>query len=64
MSNSFGKPLMYLRDRWRWVRGRCPLCNRNLYAAFHYYMADQLNQNKSVRQANQPDQPLPSGSKA
>jgi hypothetical protein len=34
MSNSFGKPLMYLRDRWRWVRGRCPLCNRNLYAAF------------------------------
>jgi hypothetical protein len=40
MANSFGKTLMYLRDRWRWVRGRCPLCNRNLYAAFPYYMAD------------------------
>jgi len=30
----------FLRARWRWVRGRCPRCNRNLYAAFAYYMAD------------------------
>ncbi len=43
MANGFGKTLMYLRDRWRWVRGRCPLCNRNLYAAFPYYMADYPN---------------------
>ena len=43
MSNSFGKPLMFLRDRWRWVHGRCPLCNRNLYATFPYYMADYPN---------------------
>jgi hypothetical protein len=43
MSNSFGKPLMFLRDRWRWGHGRCPLCNRNLYATFAYYMADYPN---------------------
>jgi len=40
MSNSFGKPLLFLRDRWRWVHGRCPRCNRNLHATFPYYMAD------------------------
>jgi hypothetical protein len=43
MFNSFGKLLICLRDRWRWVRGRCPLCNRNLYAVFPYYMADYPN---------------------
>jgi hypothetical protein len=43
MSNRFGKPLMFLRDRWRWVHRRCPLCNRNLYATFAYYMADYPN---------------------
>jgi hypothetical protein len=43
MTNSFGKLLMDLRDRWRWVRGRCPLCNRNLYAVFPSYMADYPN---------------------
>jgi len=31
--------LRSLRARWRWVRGRCPRCNRNLYATFPYYMA-------------------------
>ena len=40
MSKSFGNPLRFLRDRWRWVHGRCPLCNRNLYATFPYYLAD------------------------
>jgi hypothetical protein len=43
MSKSFGKPLMFLRDRWRWVHGRCPRCDRNLYATFPYYMADYPN---------------------
>jgi hypothetical protein len=43
MSTRFGKPLMLLRDRWRWARGRCPLCNRNLYSAFPYYMSDHPN---------------------
>lgn len=33
----------FLRARWRWVRGRCPLCTRNLYATFPYYMADYPN---------------------
>ena len=36
MSTSLGKLLLFLRDRWRWVRGRCPRCNRNLYATFPY----------------------------
>lgn len=43
MSNSFAKPLLFLRDRWRWVNGHCPQCNRNLYATFPYYMADYPN---------------------
>jgi hypothetical protein len=43
MSKSFGKPLRFLRDRWRWVHGRCPLCNRNLYATFPYYMTNYPN---------------------
>jgi hypothetical protein len=30
----------FLRARWRWSRGRCPRCARNLYAPFPYYMAD------------------------
>jgi hypothetical protein len=29
-----------IRARWRWARGRCPRCNRNLYAQFPYYMAN------------------------
>jgi hypothetical protein len=43
MSHSFGKPLMFLRDRWRWIHGRCPRCNRNLYATFPHYMTDYPN---------------------
>ena len=43
MFNSFAKVLMFLRARWRWACGRCPLCNRNLYATFPYYMADYPN---------------------
>jgi hypothetical protein len=35
--------LMLVRARWRWFRGRCPLCNRNVYATFPYYMADYPN---------------------
>jgi hypothetical protein len=35
--------LTYLRGCWRWARGRCPLCNRNLYAVFSYYMAAYPN---------------------
>jgi hypothetical protein len=30
----------FVRARWRWGRGHCPRCNRNLYAAFPYYMAN------------------------
>ena len=40
MFNWFPKLFMLLRARWRWVRGRCPLCTRNLYSTFPYYMAD------------------------
>jgi hypothetical protein len=43
MSDSFEKLLMFLRARWRWVRGRCPECNRNVYSTFPYYMADHPN---------------------
>jgi hypothetical protein len=43
MTNNLAKLLMFMRDRWRWVRGRCPLCNRNLYAAFPYYMTAYPN---------------------
>jgi hypothetical protein len=43
MSHSFWRPLISLQDRWRWIRGHCPLCNRNLYSAFPYYMADYPN---------------------
>ena len=43
MLNSFAKLSVFLRGRWRWVRGRCPLCNRNLYAAFPYYMTAYPN---------------------
>jgi hypothetical protein len=39
MLNSLRKPLAFLRARWRWMRGCCPLCDRNLYAAFPSYMA-------------------------
>lgn len=28
-----------LRARWRWNRGRCPLCNRNLHASIAYFKA-------------------------
>jgi hypothetical protein len=35
--------LMFLRARWRWGRGRCPLCGRNVYASFSYYMAAYPN---------------------
>jgi hypothetical protein len=31
---------LFLRARWRWVHGRCSLCNRHLYAVSLYYVAD------------------------
>ena len=40
MFTSIKEASVFLRARWRWVRGRCPLCNRNVHAAFSYYMAD------------------------
>jgi hypothetical protein len=43
MLNSFEKLFLFLRARWRWGHGRCPRCNRNLYAAFPTYMADYPN---------------------
>lgn len=43
MSSFMGELLTFLRARWRWARGRCPLCNRNLYTGFAYYMADYPN---------------------
>ena len=43
MFNFFEPWLMFLRARWRWGHGRCPRCNRNLYAAFPTYMADDPN---------------------
>jgi len=27
-----GTALRFLQARWRWVRGRCPRCNRDFYA--------------------------------
>jgi hypothetical protein len=35
--------LLSLRARWRWGRGRCPRCNRKLYATFASYVADYPN---------------------
>lgn len=43
MLSSFARLLVFLRGRWRWMHGRCPLCNRNLYAAFPYFMAGYPN---------------------
>ena len=43
MLNTFKEWLLSLRGRWLWARGRCPLCNRNLYARFAYYMANYPN---------------------
>jgi hypothetical protein len=43
MTSRILKPMMFLRDRWRWVFGRCPRCSRDLYSAFPYYMADEPN---------------------
>jgi hypothetical protein len=37
------RSLMFQRARWRWLHGRCPRCNRNLYSVFAYYMADYPN---------------------
>ena len=28
--------LRFIRARWRWARGRCPRCDRNLFAPFPY----------------------------
>jgi hypothetical protein len=33
MFNPAEEVLTFLRGRWRWAHGHCPLCNRNLYAA-------------------------------
>lgn len=43
MFNSFATVVTFLRARWRWARGRCPRCNRNLYATFPYTIADYPN---------------------
>jgi hypothetical protein len=43
MFSSFAKTLIFLRARWRWTRGRCPLCTRRVYMPFAYYVADYPN---------------------
>jgi hypothetical protein len=43
MLKQMAKVLRLLRARWRWGRGRCPLCNRNPYAVFAYYMTAYPN---------------------
>ncbi len=43
MSSVVGRVLTFLRARWRWLRGHCPLCGRHLYATFPYYMTDNPN---------------------
>jgi hypothetical protein len=43
MANFFLRPLLFLRNRWRWGHGRCPLCNRDIYSVFPYYMAGYPN---------------------
>ncbi len=40
MLNVVVRMFTFLRARWRWTRGRCPRCSRNLSASFPYYMAD------------------------
>ena len=40
MRNLVVRMFTFLRARWRWTRGRCPRCSRNLYAPFPCYMAD------------------------
>jgi hypothetical protein len=39
MFNAVARSFMFLRARWRWVRGHCPRCNRTLYARFSHPMA-------------------------
>src|ERR1700692_4600581 len=43
IANFFRRPLLFLRNRWRWGHGRCPLCNRDLYSVFPYYVAGYPN---------------------
>jgi hypothetical protein len=43
MDNPVRNVLTFLRARWRWGHGRCPLCNRPDCATFSYHMADHLN---------------------
>jgi hypothetical protein len=43
MLNSVKQVLILLRARWRWNHGRCPLCRRDVYAMFPYYMAAYPN---------------------
>jgi hypothetical protein len=43
MFSAVGKVFTFLQARWRWGHGRCPLCNRHLYATFPYYMSDHPN---------------------
>ncbi len=43
MLNFFEKSMRFLRARWRWTRGRCPRCNRHLYAALPSAMAGDAN---------------------
>jgi hypothetical protein len=40
MFNLVMQMLLFLRARWRWAHGRCSLCNRHLYAASPYFVAD------------------------
>ena len=39
MISSLTKYGTSLLARWRWNRGRCPVCNRNLFASIPYYKA-------------------------
>lgn len=43
MINTVRRGLLFVRARWRWVRGCCPRCNRNIYAAFRYVMTNDPN---------------------
>ncbi len=43
MEKLFRKPFLFVRGKWRWVRGRCPVCNRNLHATFANYVAGHPN---------------------
>ena len=43
MFNPMKRFLLFLRARWWWAHGRCPLYSRNPHALFAYYMAAYPN---------------------